>query len=174
VDARALAEGPPVRITGVLTTDLGAIDSGRNGFVQDATAGIALRLDAPLDAAIPAGSTVIVDGTLGSYFSLRVVSVTAASVTVTGVAELPEPVGAATGAATESLEGLRLLVAGTVSEAPSALSDGLGVTIDDGTGPLRLVVGPEALGAATIHAGDEVTATGPLGQRDSSGTGAAG
>jgi hypothetical protein len=174
VDARALADGTPVRITGVLTTALGAIDSGRNGFVQDATAGIALRLDAPLPAALPAGSTVIVDGTLGSYFSLRVVSVTAASVTVTGVAELPEPVGAATGAATESLEGLRLLVAGTVSEAPSALSDGLGVTIDDGTGPLRLVVGPDALGGATIHTGDVVTAIGPLGQRDSSGTGAAG
>jgi hypothetical protein len=153
---------------------LGAIDGARNGFVQDATAGIALRLDAALASPIPAGSTVAAEGTLGSYFSLRVITVTAASVTVTGGADLPEPLGASTGAADESLEGLRLQVAGSVTEAPSALADGLGVTIDDGSGPLRLVVAADALDGAAVHTGDRITAIGPLGQRDSSGTGAAG
>ena len=44
---------PTVRLAGTLTTDLGAIDSARNGFVQDATDGIALRLDAALADADP-------------------------------------------------------------------------------------------------------------------------
>ena len=82
--------------------------------------------------------------------------------------------GASTGAAGEALEGLRLSVGGVVVEAPSALSDGLGVTIDDGSGALRIVVGAVAQAAATIRTGDTITAVGPLGQRDSSGTGLAG
>ena len=163
-----------MRIAGTLTTDLGAIDAARNGFVQDATGGIALRLDAALAQPLPAGSTVVVDGTLGSYFSLRVVLTSAPAIAVTGAAALPEPVGASTGRADETLEGLRLLVTGIVTEAPSALTDGLGVTIDDGSGPLRLVVATAAQAGESIATGDVVTAIGPLGQRDSSGTGTAG
>jgi hypothetical protein len=48
------------------------------------------------------------------------------------------------------------------------------VTIDDGSGAVRIVVSAAAQAGATISTGDFVTATGPLGQRDSSGTGAAG
>ena len=61
-----------------------------------------------------------------------------------------------------------------MTAAPDALSDGLGVTIDDGSGPLRLVVGDAARAGASVGTGDVVTAIGPLGQRDSSGTGLAG
>ena len=46
-DARLQPDGATVTVSGVLTTDLGAIDSGRIGFVQDATGGIAVRLAAP-------------------------------------------------------------------------------------------------------------------------------
>jgi hypothetical protein len=173
-DARALPDGASVRIAGVLTTALGAIDSARNGFVQDGTAGIAVRLDAALPVPFAAGTTVVADGTLGSYFSLRVVTVTSAKVVVTGSAGLPDPLGSTTAAADETLEGIRLLVSGTVTEAPSALADGLGVTIDDGSGPLRIVVASAAQGTQSIGTGDVVTAIGPLGQRDSTGTGSAG
>ncbi len=173
-DARQLTDGSTATVAGVLTTDLGAIDSARVGFVQDVTGGIAVRLDTAIEAPIPAGSSVTVTGTLGGYFNLRVLNVAAASITVGGPAEIPAPVGAETGATGEPLEGLRLTVGGVVTEAPAALADGLGVTIDDGTGPLRIVVGSLALGVATIHTGDLVHATGPLGQRDSSGSGTAG
>ncbi|HET7031402.1 MAG TPA: OB-fold nucleic acid binding domain-containing protein [Candidatus Limnocylindrales bacterium] len=173
-DARLLPDGSAVRISGTLTTDLGEIDSARTGFVQDVTGGIALRLDASLDVPLPRGSVIVATGALGSYFSLRTISVSASSITVTGAGPIPEPIGATTGAADESLEGLRLTVTGAVTEAPAALADGLGVTIDDGTGPLRLVIADAALGGATIDTGDTVTAIGPLGQRDSSGTGLAG
>jgi hypothetical protein len=54
------------------------------------------------------------------------------------------------------------------------MSDGLGLLVDDGSGPLRVVVGPTALAGRTLERGDWVAAAGPLGQRDSSGTGTAG
>lgn len=174
LDARGMSDGTVVRVAGTLTTDLGAIDSGRIGFLQDATDGIAIRLDAALPVAIPAGSTIDVAGTLGSYFSLRVINIAGAAAQVTGTSDLPAPVGATTGGATEPLEGIRLSVEGLVTETPAALSDGLGVTIDDGSGPLRLVVGAAALVGQPVASGDHVVAIGPLGQRDSSGTGLSG
>ena len=45
-------------IAGVLTTRLGALESGRAGFVQDASGGIALYLDATVAGDWPAGTTV--------------------------------------------------------------------------------------------------------------------
>jgi hypothetical protein len=174
IDARSKPDGSVVRLVGTLTTNLGAIDSARTGFIQDATDGIAVRLDAALPVPIAAGTSVSVEGTMGSYFSLRVVNVPAATVEILDSASLPDPLGSTTGAAVESLEGIRLAVEGTVTESPSALSDGLGVTIDDGSGPLRLVVSALAQAGQPIATGDRVSAVGPLGQRDSSGTGLAG
>jgi hypothetical protein len=169
-----LPDGSTVRLIGTLTTDLGAIDTGRIGFVQDATDGIAVRLDAALAAPIPAGTSVAIEGVLGSYFSLRVINVPAAAIEIVGAATLPDPIGSTTGAAAEPLEGIRLAVEGTVTDTPSALSDGLGVTVDDGSGPLRLIVASPAQADQAIARGDHVIAVGPLGQRDSSGTGLAG
>ena len=51
--------------------------------------------------------------------------------------ELPVPPAVSTGAAGEVREGLRITVAGTTVGASSALADGLGVTVDDGTGGIR-------------------------------------
>ncbi|HET7702082.1 MAG TPA: hypothetical protein VFK35_01685 [Candidatus Limnocylindrales bacterium] len=174
VDARQMPDDAIVRITGTLTTDLGVIDGGRIGFLQDATAGIAVRLDAALPLMIPAGTTLTVEGTLGSYFSLRLLNIPGSAILVAGEMPVPDALGLATGAAAEAFEGLRLGVTGVVAGAPTELADGLGVTIDDGSGPLRLVVGPVALGGRSIGEGDRIVAEGPLGQRDSSGTGAAG
>jgi len=56
---------------------------------------------------------------------------------------LPTALRIDTGTAGEPVEGLRLELGGIVTEAPSTLSDGLGLTVDDGTGPVRLVVGAE-------------------------------
>ncbi len=173
-DARRLPDDAIVAVRGTLTTDLGAIESGRIGFIQDASGGLAVRLDAALGVPLPAGTSVEISGSLGSYFSLRILNVEAATVIQLGASTLPEPLATVTGSAGETVEGLRLLVGGTVTSAPSELADGLGVTIDDGTGPLRIVVAPSALLATEVRTGDIVTATGPLGQRDSGGTGVAG
>ncbi|MEW6226375.1 MAG: hypothetical protein AB1627_17280 [Chloroflexota bacterium] len=171
---RALPDDTPVVVEGVLTTALGALEDGRSGFVQDATGGIALYLDAAFALAMPPGSRVVVTGTLDSRYAQRTVRVDRADVVLLAPDALPVPSLAETGAAGEPLEGLRLELAGVVTEAPSALSDGLGLMIDDGTGPVRVIVGVDALGASTPAAGDAVVARGPLGQRDSGGSGLAG
>ena len=77
-------------------------------------------------------------------------------------------------AAGELLEGVRVHVQGVIADSPDSLSDGTGITVDDGSGEIRVVVGPVALGGRTLTSGMTVAVAGPLGQRDSSGTGTAG
>jgi hypothetical protein len=171
---RTLADDTPVVIEGVLTTALGALEDGRSGFIQDASGGIAVYLDTAFALPIPAGSRVLLTGTTDSRYAQRTVRAAGPEVVLLAPDTLPAPVTAETGAAGEPLEGLRLELAGIVTEAPSALSDGLGLMIDDGTGPVRVIVGTDTLGAMTPAAGDAVVVRGPLGQRDSGGTGLAG
>ena len=87
--ARGLADGLSATIEGILTTALGALESARSGFVQDASGGIALYLDAAFDVPLPAGTTVRATGTLDSRFSQRTLRVAAADVVITGSAPLP-------------------------------------------------------------------------------------
>ena len=61
-----------------------------------------------------------------------------------------------------------------VDGAPGPLTDGLGITVDDGTGPVRAVIGPTRSWATRRSPATSSTVRGPLGQRDSSGTGVAG
>ena len=93
---------------------------------------------------------------------------------MTGGANLPAALGSTTGSAGEPLEGRRITVSGPITGSPDDLADGLAITIDDGSGPVRAVIGPEALAGWTPAAGLIATVTGPLGQRDSSGTGIGG
>ena len=161
-------------IAGVLTTRLGALEAGRSGFVQDASGGIALYLDDTVAGDWPAGTAVEVDGTVSSRFAQRTLRISEAGVVGGNSVGLPAAVHISTGAATEVMEGVRVTVSGSVSGAPDQLTDGLGVTIDDGSGPVRTVIGPDAAAGLTITSGMIATVTGPLGQRDSTGTGSAG
>ena len=172
--ARALPDGATAEVEGVLTTALGALESGRTGFVQDTTGGIALYLDAAYATPLPAGTWVRATGVVGSRYGERTLRVPSADVHAVAEAGLPAPIDVATGAAGEPLEGVRLRLTGVVTEAPSSLADGLGVTVDDGSGPIRIVAGPDALAGAVVTTGMTVTAMGPLGQRDSSGNGTTG
>lgn len=172
--ARQLADEATVLVEGTVTVALGALESGRAGFVQDATAGIGVYLDAAVVQQIPAGTLVRVQATTGTRFGQRTLRVAISDVAVIGAASLPAPVSVATGGAAEEVEGSRVAVSGVVSEAPSQLADGLGIMVDDGSGPLRIIASPEALGSVPPVRGDVVLAVGPLGQRDSSGTGIGG
>ncbi len=172
--ARGLPDEAPVVIEGTVTVALGAIDGGRAGFIQDTTAGIGIYLDVAPPTPIAPGTRVRLEGTLDTRYGQRVVRADPAVLEILGGDALPAPLTVATGEAGELNEGLRLELTGVVTEAPAMLTDGLGITIDDGTGPIRVVAGPDALGALDPVTGDVVTATGPLGQRDSGGTGLAG
>ena len=173
-DARARADGDLVTVEGTVTTALGALEGGRGGFVQDATGGIALYLDAQATAAWPAGTHVHVEGAVASRFGQRTLKAAEADVIRGESTDLPDPLDMITGDADETTEGLRVTVAGTTVGSPSALADGLGVTVDDGSGGLRAVIGPDALAGLALPGGTSVIVTGPLGQRDSSGTGTGG
>ena len=173
-DARVLPDGDTATIEGVLTTALGALESGRSGFIQDASGGIALYLDEPVVESWPAGTIVRVDGIVASRFSQRTLRVSESALQPGPMADLPTPRSIETGAATEAFEGVRVAITGIVVGAPDQLTDGLGVTVDDGSGPVRTVIGPDAASGRTISSGMTATVIGPLGQRDSSGTGSAG
>jgi hypothetical protein len=72
-----------VSISGVLTTDLGALESGRGAFVQDATGGIAIYLDAVAPNVvrqIREGANVNVSAVFdGSRYAARQIDVPSAS-----------------------------------------------------------------------------------------------
>jgi hypothetical protein len=169
--ARALPDGTDVLVAGILTTPLGALESGRTSFIQDSTGGIAVYLDAAVIDPLPAGMALVVRGTVDARFAQRTVRAAEADLTVTGDASAPAAADTATGAAGETAEGLRIRVTGAIVDGPDALADGSAVTVDDGSGPVRVVVTPDALGGRSLDVGSTVTASGPLGQRDSSGTG---
>jgi hypothetical protein len=172
--ARALPDGATAQVEGVLTTGLGALESGRKGFIQDESGGIAIYLDAAVVDALPAGTLVRATGILDERFAERTLRANLADVIVLGAQQGPEASGQQTGAIGEQVEGLRVLVQGVTVGGPSELSDGLGLMVDDGSGAVRVIVGPAALGGAGVPSGTAVVAAGPVGQRDSSGTGLSG
>jgi len=172
--ARAQADGTTATIVGVLTTSLGALESGHKAFVQDETAGIAIYLDVAAAGAIPAGTILLATGTVDDRFAERTLRVTMAGLVPLGPGAVPPPTLAPTGAVGEAFEGSRVLVMGVTVGSPSDLADGLGLQVDDGSGQVRVIVGAAALAGASVPSGTTVIAAGSVGQRDSSGTGLAG
>jgi uncharacterized protein YdeI (BOF family) len=174
LDARGQANGTTASISGVLTAQLGALEAGRKAFIQDDTAGIALYLDVSVTDGLPAGTIVSVQGVLDDRFAERTLRVNVADVVVLGESALPAAISVPTGSIGELLEGDLVSVAGVTVGSPSALSDGLGLMVDDGSGQVRAIIGPSALGGLAVPSGTSVIATGPVGQRDSTGTGLSG
>ena len=172
--ARSQADGSAATIEGVLTVGLGVLESDRGGFVQDGTGGIALYLDVAIGSVIPAGTVVRATGTLDDRYAQRTLRVSAATIVELGATDLPPAIAITSGNAGEDREGLRLALTGTIVETPSTYADGLGLLLNDGSGALRAIVGVAALGDIVPTVGDLVSVVGPLGQRDSTGTGATG
>jgi uncharacterized protein YdeI (BOF family) len=172
--ARSLPDGTQVAVTGVLTTDLGALEAGRTAFIQDTTGGIAVYLDAVVSDPLPAGTQVRVSGSVDDRFAQRTLRAVEGDIVVLDAPGLPVGSPTLTGSAVEAVEGTRLVVDGTIVAGPDALADGTAVTVDDGSGPLRVIVTPGALDGRVLDIGSRLVVVGPLGQRDSSGTGAEG
>lgn len=153
---------------------LGGLESGHGGFIQDASGGIALYLDSPVSGAWPARMTITVEGALSSRYAQRTLRISETSLVAGPAADLPGAHALSTGSAGESDEGRRVSIAGTITGAPDQLADGLAVTLDDGSGPVRAILGADAVAGRAVASGMVASVAGPLGQRDSSGTGAAG
>jgi hypothetical protein len=121
---------------------------------------------------VAAGSLIRVAGVVDDRYGQRTIRL-AGPPTLLAAGLVPFATEATTGAAVEPLEGMRLRVHGTVVDAPTILTDGPAVTLDDGSGPLRVIFAGSA-GASVPARGSLVSVAGSLGQRDSSGTGTTG
>ena len=168
--ARGLPDGTEVTIEGVALTGSDFADGG--GYVADESGGIAVLLS---DGSFVRGSRLRVSGAIDDRYAQRTLRAAGAGVIVLGTATDPAPIEIATAAVEEGVEGRLVRLAGTVLGAPTALSGGLAFDVDDGSGPVRLLVGTATgVDVSAWGKGFAVDAIGVVGQRDSSGTGASG
>ena len=85
-------------------------------------------------------------GTLDTRYGQRTLRVDGADVSSCSARPLvPAAVRRRRRVPPEPLEGRASSVAGTIVESPTSLADGLGLLVDDGTGPVRVIVGADAL-----------------------------
>ena len=148
---------------------------GSIGFVQDATGGIGLYLDAAVAGSHPAGTTIRVTGTLGTRYHQRVLRIAEADIAFGATGALPARRRLATGQVGEAAEGSR----GSSSTASSSAARTRSPTDSASTSTTAAASrgrssDPRRSVRETIASGDVVTVTGPLGQRDSGGTGLGG
>ncbi|HLA65451.1 MAG TPA: lamin tail domain-containing protein [Candidatus Saccharimonadales bacterium] len=168
--ARTMPDGAEVTVEGVTLTDEAFTDGG--GFIDDGSAGIAVLLS---DAAFPRGALLRVTGTLDDRYSQRTIRTDASGISVGGTAAEPSPAIAATGTVGEALEGRLVQLSGEVASALDTLTAGIAFDLDDGSGPERVVIGSSTgIDTSGWSRGVRLTLVGVVGQRDSSGTGAAG
>jgi hypothetical protein len=108
-------------------------------------------------------------------YAQRTIRTSAAEIEVLGTGNEPQPASASSGSIGEITEGELVVVTGLIDGTPTVLTSGLAFEIDDGSGAVRVLVGPDtAIDTADWVPGAEVTTIGIAGQRDSSGTGTAG
>ncbi|HET7581335.1 MAG TPA: hypothetical protein VFL75_01110 [Candidatus Limnocylindria bacterium] len=168
--ARALPDGTTVTIEGLALTDSAFTDGG--GYVADGTAGIAVLVSGGTFAR---GSHLRVTGDLDDRFSQRTIRADASGIEPLGGAAEPVPVERGTSAIGEDDEGELVTTSGTLTSGPTVLTTTVAFDVDDGSGPVRVLVGNTSgieLGQWTR--GSLVSLRGVVGQRDSSGTGTAG
>jgi hypothetical protein len=169
-EARALPDGSLVTVAGVSLTDSAFSEGG--GYLADPTGSIAVLL---ADGAFPRGVELTVRGTVDDRFAQRTIRAGSVDVTVGGPGTGPSPVPADTGAIGESHEGRLVSVGGAIDGGPTSLSSGLAYEVDDGSGPVRVLVGPgTGIDTSAWQPGAVVSVVGVVGQRDSSGTGSDG
>jgi hypothetical protein len=159
-----------VVVRGTTLTDSAFAEGG--GYLADGSGGIAVLLD---DGTFPRGVELVVSGTVDDRFAQRTVRADAADLAILGMGQDLEADAVDTGAVGENVEGRLVTVGGMVAGSPTELAAGLAFEVDDGSGPIRVLVGPTTgIDTSSWQAGSSLTVTGVVGQRDSSGTGAEG
>ena len=169
-EARALPDGSSVIVEGVTLTASDFTDGG--GYLVDGTAGIAVLLG---DGSFARGQLLWVAGTVDDRYAQRTIRSSASQISFLGAASAPLPADADTGSIGEPYEGQLVELTGLIASSATTLSSGIAWDLDDGTGPIRVVIGT-ATGIDTVGWGRGVglTVIGIVGQRDSSGSGISG
>jgi hypothetical protein len=161
--ARTQAAGTRVRVAGLVTVEPGLVGADDLVAIQDDSSGVFVRLPAAVDGLV-IGCSVEVAGTLAApYGQLEVRDVTSVALEArdtdpgAALADLAD-VG-------EGTEASLIAISGTV-ESVQTDSGRLTVTIGDGANSVRLLADPPAgLSRSDVARGDEVLATGIVGQR---------
>ena len=168
--ARAMPDGSVVIVRGTTLTDSAFAEGG--GYLADASGGIAVLLEG---GTFPRGVEVTVSGTVDDRFAQRTLRADTTELSVLGPGDDVEPILVATGAVGESEEGRLVTISGLVAGSATVLAAGQAYDVDDGSGPIRVLVGPTTgIDTSAWHSGSVLTMRGVVGQRDSSGTGSEG
>jgi lamin tail-like protein len=169
-EARVRPDGSSVTVEGTSLSDSAFTEGG--GYLADSAAGIAVLLG---DGSFARGQQLRVTGIVDDRFSQRTIRADAGGVEVIGPSADPASQASATGAIGEPLEGEVVEVAGIIAGAPTTLTTGIAVDLDDGSGPVRVLVGnATSIDTTGWTRGANLHLRGVVGQRDSGGTGTAG
>jgi hypothetical protein len=165
-----MPNGTEVTVVAMALTASDFHDGG--GFVTDESGGIAVLV---VDGTFDRGQLLSIRGTVDDRYAQRTIRTSVAEIEILGTGLDPEPASASTGSIGETTEGEMVLINGLIDGAPTVLTSGLAFEVDDGSGAVRVLVGPDTgIDASGWLPGAEVTTIGIAGQRDSSGTGTAG
>jgi hypothetical protein len=169
-EARSLPDGATVLVKGSTLTDSAFSDGG--GYIADASGGIAVLLS---DGSFARGALIEVTGSVDDRFSQRTIRADAAGIQVAGSGTDPVALFTGTGLVGEPVEGALVEIHGQVASSATVLTSGVAYDLDDGSGPIRVLVGT-ATGIDTTgwERGVQLQLRGVVGQRDSSGTGSSG
>jgi len=164
--ARTLPTGALVTLSGQLTTALGLLDGGSTGYLDDGTGGMALHLDSADWPLFPAGTFVSATGVLGErHGEMTLLLGSASDIAFLAAGTRPSPLWAATGLAREDLESRLIAVQAWVTSGLQPVAGCAGATVDDGTGPLNVVVPLAVLVEADgLAPGNQVELIGVLSQ----------
>jgi hypothetical protein len=162
-EARGAPRNARVRIQGTITLPTGVVDS-QTAAIQDASGAILLRLSDEAGG-LRRGQRVDVSGTRSTKSGMETIRVTTAPRPL-GTVDEPAPAVVGTGAAGEAHEARLVVVRGGLVTAARRSSSGtVSMEIDDGSGPLRVVVGASLeLERSLLAAGTWIEVRGVLGQ----------
>ncbi len=169
-EARGLPDGTVVTVAGITLSDSAFSDGG--GYLTDATGGLAVMVS---DGSFGRARQLVVSGELDTRYQQRTLRAIAAQVTDLGPAGEPLPLGVQTASVNEGVESTLVQIGGTVVSSATTLSSGVAYDVDDGSGPVRVLIGSATGIDLTEWQRDaNVTVIGVVGQRDASGTGTTG
>jgi len=169
-DVRLLPNGTAATIVGVALSDSTFSDGG--GYLADASGGIAVLL---ADGAYTRGDLVQVSGVVDDRYEQRTLRATSVDLVLLGIGSEPGPMSLATGSVGESAEGQLVSIDGAIGSSATQLSTGVAYDLDDGSGPIRVLVGSSSgIDTAAWQPGASLTVVGVVGQRDATGTGTSG
>ncbi len=168
---RALPVGAAVIVAGTVTVQPGRILGDRTFVLQDESGGIPVRLPTGYaDDPLARGTMVRVHGmTAAPYGNLEVRAETAADVAVMGVGGTPPSTKLDTSGLNEGHEGLLATIVATVATVDGYDSGAVSIGVRDDTGDGRVYAfAPIALDKDSVASGQQIRATGIVGQRASS------